>query len=61
VNVDVQGLQFVESLRTVLPSTAVIALSKDPAKRATAVRLGATAVPAATPSAKLGALIDALL
>ena len=61
VNVDSDRLQLLNSLRTVFPSTAVIAFSNDPGKLAAAAKAGAIAVPRSTSAAKLNALIARVL
>jgi hypothetical protein len=61
LDVDAKRLQLLKSLRTVFPSTAVIAFSKDPAERAAATKVGAIAVPPSTSAAKLAALIARVL
>jgi hypothetical protein len=61
VNVDVYGVGLVRSLRTVFPTTDVIALSTDPATRATATKAGASALPASSSSARLLSLIGTRL
>jgi hypothetical protein len=60
LDVDANGLQLANSLRAVFPSTVLVAISKDPAKRAAVTRAGANAVPPSS-SAKLTALIGRLL
>ena len=61
VNADVNGVQLVQTLRAVFPSTAVIAISRHAATRAAAQRSGAIAVPASTTAVQLTALIDGLI
>jgi adhesin/invasin len=61
LNVDSDRIQLLKSLRTVFPSTAVIAFSKDPARLAAAAKAGAIAVPRSTSPAELKALIAHVL
>jgi hypothetical protein len=61
VNIDSDRIQLLNSLRTVFPSTQVIAFSKDPTKLAAAAKAGAVAVPRSTSAAKLNALLARLL
>jgi DNA-binding NarL/FixJ family response regulator len=57
LDVDTDRIQLVRSLRTIFPSTAVIAFSRDPAKIAAAAKAGAIAGPPSSSTAKLDALI----
>jgi hypothetical protein len=61
LDVDPDRIQLVKSLRTIFPSTAVIAFSKDPAKLTAAAKAGAIAVPPSTSAAKLALLIARVL
>jgi methionine-rich copper-binding protein CopC len=61
VDIDPDRMRLLKSLRTVFPSTVVIAVSKDPAKLAAAAKAGAIAVPRSTSAASLNALIARLL
>jgi hypothetical protein len=60
VDADAQGLELVRDLHAVFPETAIVALSRDPARRAAAKRAGAVAVPASTPQSALARLLLAL-
>jgi hypothetical protein len=60
VDADKYGLQLVRDLRTVFPTTAVVALSKNKVTLANLARQGAIALPASTPAAKLAALVNTL-
>jgi hypothetical protein len=57
LDVDADRIPLLKSLRTVFPSTTVIAISNDSAKLAAATKAGAIAVPRSTSAAKLRALI----
>jgi hypothetical protein len=61
LDADTYGVALIKNLRTVFPSTAVIAISKNPQTLATVARLGAIAVPANVPTSKLAALIARVL
>ncbi len=64
VDADLYGVTLVRDLHTVFPTTAVLAISKSPAKLARLARLarlGATAVPWSTPAAQIAALIRRLV
>jgi hypothetical protein len=60
LDMDAHALPFLESLRTVFPTTTVIAISTRSAVRAAAARDGAVAVPPSPPS-KLASLVALLL
>ena len=60
VDADTYGLSFVRGLRSVFPSTSVIAVSKSPSTRSQAGRAGAVAMPVSTPPAKIDALVARL-
>jgi hypothetical protein len=61
LDIDPDRMQLLKALRTVFPSTAVIAFSKDPAKLAVAAKAGAIAIPRSTSAAKLRVLIADIL
>ena len=61
VDVDAYGLGFVADLRTVFPSLRLIAIAREPATRALAVRAGAVvALPRNTPAAQVAKAIAAI-
>jgi hypothetical protein len=60
VDADLSGIAYVQTLRRVFPTTAVVALSASGARRAELAQSGAHAVPAATSSAALIALVRGL-
>ena len=58
VDVDAYGLGFIADLRTVFPSVRLIAIAREPATRALAVRAGAVlAFPRQTPARQLAKAI----
>jgi adhesin/invasin len=60
VDVDVHGVALVRDLHGVFPETAIVAVSRQPARRAAEARAGAVAVPASTPPVTLAKLLLAL-
>jgi hypothetical protein len=60
VDADVYGVEFVRNVRTVFPSTAVVALSKSGSRRVQLSQIGAVALPASTTSASLAWLVARL-
>ena len=61
VDVDAYGVGFVSDLRTVFPSLRLIAIAREPATRALAVRAGAVlALPRNTPARQLAKAIAAI-
>jgi hypothetical protein len=60
VDADLTGVAFVQTVRRVFPTTAVVALSASGSRRAQLAQSGAHAVPAGTSSAALVALVRRL-
>jgi hypothetical protein len=60
VDADVMGLPYIRALRTVFPSTTIVARSARASRRAALTRLGATAVPASMSAARFAALVQRL-
>jgi hypothetical protein len=61
VDVDAYGLGFVGDLRAVFPSLRLIAIAREPATRALAVRAGAVlALPRNTPARQIAKAITAI-
>jgi hypothetical protein len=60
VDADKYGVQLVRNLRSVFPTTAVVALSKSKVTLAILARGGAIALPASLPAAKIAALVEKL-
>ena len=60
VDADKYGVKLVQDLRTVFPTTAIVALSKSKVTLAVLARQGAVALPSSTSPAKIAALVEKL-